>query len=78
MSGISVFWEWSASKFLAAYINLPVFFLLFLGYKLWFKTSMRPLAELDFVSNIPSLEETEDEALLMQKLSFTERLKDMI
>ncbi|KAN0094548.1 Amino acid permease/ SLC12A domain containing protein [Tylopilus felleus] len=78
VSGISIFWNWNASKFVAAYINLPIFFCFFLGYKIWYKTKMLPLAELDFVSDIPTLEETGDEGLLLEKPSLTQRLKDII
>ncbi|KAF8452647.1 general amino acid permease [Boletus edulis BED1] len=78
VSGISVFWEWNAAKFVAAYFNLPLFFLFFIGYKLWYKTKMTPLEELDFVSNIPTLEETGDEALLLEKPSFAKKLGELI
>ena len=61
LNGISVFWNWNTSKFVAACefrvchqleshaqictlflqdINLPIFLLLFIGYKLWYKTKM--------------------------------------
>ncbi|KAF8558635.1 general amino acid permease [Imleria badia] len=78
VSGISIFWDWNTSKFVAAYINLPIFFFLFLGYKLWYKTKILPLAELDFVSNIPTLEETGDDGLLLEKRSFAKTLREMI
>ncbi|KAG6380298.1 general amino acid permease 1 [Boletus reticuloceps] len=78
VGGISIFWEWNAGKFVAAYFNLPLFFLFFIGYKLWYKTKMTPLEELDFVSNIPTLEETGDEALLREKLSFAKKLRELI
>jgi len=77
LNGISIFWDWNAPKFVAAYISLPVFLLLFVGYKLWYKTKITPLAELDFVSNIPTLEETEDEGLLIEKLSFGKKLREL-
>ncbi|KAG6380336.1 amino acid permease/ SLC12A domain-containing protein [Boletus reticuloceps] len=78
LNGISVFWDWSASKFVAAYISLPIFLLLFIGYKLWYKTKILPLAELDFVSNIPTLEETGDEELLFEKTSFAKKLRELV
>ncbi|RXK42115.1 hypothetical protein M231_00472 [Tremella mesenterica] len=45
---------WNTSNFIVSYINLPIFFLLILGY--WFIKRPRHLhsAELDFVSNIPT------------------------
>ncbi|KIJ64779.1 hypothetical protein HYDPIDRAFT_28140 [Hydnomerulius pinastri MD-312] len=78
ISGLSVFWEWNTAKFIAAYINLPVFFGLLVGYKLWYKTKIAPLADLDFVSHIPSLEETGDEGLLLEKPSAFKRLREIM
>ncbi|KAN0094551.1 Amino acid permease/ SLC12A domain containing protein, partial [Tylopilus felleus] len=78
MNDISGLWKWNTSSFIAAYINLPIFLALYLGYKLYYKTKMRPLSQLDFVSNIPTLEETGDEGILLEKLSFTKRVREMI
>ncbi|KAF8452680.1 general amino acid permease [Boletus edulis BED1] len=78
LNGLSVFWDWNASKFVAAYISLPVFLVLFIGYKLRYKTKITPLAELDFVSNVPTLEETGDEELLLEKMSFAKKLRELI
>ncbi|KAF9224925.1 general amino acid permease [Gyrodon lividus] len=78
VSGISVFWQWSTSQFIASYINLPVFFGLLVGYKLWYKTRIAPLADLDFVSNVPSLEETGDEGLLLEKTSALKKLRELM
>ncbi|KAF8843482.1 general amino acid permease [Paxillus ammoniavirescens] len=74
VSGMSVFWDWSASQFIATYINLPIFVCLFVGYKLWYKTKIVSLANLDFVSNVPSLEGTGDEGLLLEKPSKLKQL----
>ncbi|KAF2467420.1 uncharacterized protein BDR25DRAFT_335874 [Lindgomyces ingoldianus] len=40
-NGFQVFFpsKWSAANFLAAYITLPIFVVLYLGHKLWFKTA---------------------------------------
>lgn len=40
-NGFQVFFpqNWSASNFLAAYITIPIFVVLYLGHKLWFRTS---------------------------------------
>ncbi|KAF9238127.1 general amino acid permease [Melanogaster broomeanus] len=78
VSGISVFWDWNTSQFIASYINLPVFFCLLVGYKFWYKTKIAPLADLDFVSNLPSLEDTGDAGLLLEKRSVLKRLKQII
>lgn len=72
--GISVFYHFNASSFVSSYINLPIFSILYLGYKLWHKTKMQPLAKLDFVSNIPTLEETGDEGLLEEKATLIQKI----
>ncbi|KAF2187613.1 proline-specific permease-like protein [Zopfia rhizophila CBS 207.26] len=40
-NGFQVFFpkNWSASNFLAAYITLPIFIVLYAGHKMWFKTA---------------------------------------
>jgi len=60
VSGLSVFWHFNGSDFVAAYINLPIFALLYVGWKFSKKTKIVPLSQLDFVTGIPSLEETEE------------------
>ncbi|KAF9224940.1 hypothetical protein BS17DRAFT_779328 [Gyrodon lividus] len=71
MRGISLFWNWSTSQFIISYINLPAFFGLLVGYKLLYRTKITPLADLDFVSNVPSLEETGDGGLLLKTQTST-------
>jgi len=66
VSGISVFWHFNGSDFVAAYINLPIFASLYVGWKIFKKTKIIPLSQLDFVTGIPSLEETEDKGILEQ------------
>ncbi|KAI6038671.1 general amino acid permease [Pisolithus marmoratus] len=72
ISGISVFWNFNASSFVASYINLPIILCLFIGYKLWYKTKI--VTELDFTSHIPTLEETGDEGLLLEKAPLLQKL----
>ncbi|KAF8500842.1 general amino acid permease 1 [Russula emetica] len=62
--GLSVFWHFNSSDFIAAYINLPIFALLYVGWKIFKKTKIIPLSRLDFVTGIPSLEETEEKGIL--------------
>jgi len=64
VSGLSVFWHFNSSDFIAAYINLPIFALLYVGWKIFKKTKIIPLSRLDFVTGIPSLEETEEKGIL--------------
>jgi amino acid transporter len=39
-NGFQVFWpkQFSAANFLAAYITLPVFLVLYFGHKIWYRT----------------------------------------
>ncbi|KAJ7241440.1 general amino acid permease [Mycena rebaudengoi] len=60
ISGIPVFWAFNGPDFVAAYINIPFFGLLYLGWKIIKKTKIPPLKDLDFTSDIPSLADTED------------------
>ena len=41
-------------------INIPIFLAVYFGYKFIKKTKIRRWDEMDFVTGIPSLEETED------------------
>ncbi|KAH7928822.1 general amino acid permease [Leucogyrophana mollusca] len=78
VSGISVFWDFVASDFVAAYINIPIFIGLYIGFKVWRKTKIPSMAELDFTSNIPTLAETGDEDLLVEKPSALSRIRQII
>ncbi|KAH9002723.1 general amino acid permease 1 [Lactarius hatsudake] len=64
VSGLSVFWNFNGPDFVAAYINLPIFALLYVGWKIIKRTKIHPLSQLDFVTGIPSLEETEEKGFL--------------
>ncbi|KAF7971189.1 hypothetical protein HWV62_21866 [Athelia sp. TMB] len=59
INGFYVFWEFNASSFLTCYINIPFFALLFFGYKIFKRTKVWKTDEMDFVSGIPSVEQTE-------------------
>jgi len=59
VNGYGVFFHFDTSIFLTAYINIPIFATLYFGYKFVYKTKIwRPL-EMDFVTGIPTVEETE-------------------
>ncbi|KAH9179374.1 general amino acid permease 1 [Lactarius sanguifluus] len=64
VSGLSVFWHFNGPDFVAAYINLPIFALSYVGWKIIKRTKIHPLSQLDFVTGIPSLEETEEKGIL--------------
>ncbi|KAG8946074.1 hypothetical protein FRC04_012052 [Tulasnella sp. 424] len=59
INGFDVFFDFTASGFLTAYINIPIFFGLYFGYKIWKKTKAWRPDEMDFVRGIPTIEETE-------------------
>ncbi|EGN96889.1 hypothetical protein SERLA73DRAFT_111663 [Serpula lacrymans var. lacrymans S7.3] len=59
INGFEVFWAFNASGFLTAYINIPFFFILYFFWKIFKRTSVWKLHEMDFVTGIPSMEETE-------------------
>ncbi|KAH7909949.1 amino acid permease/ SLC12A domain-containing protein [Hygrophoropsis aurantiaca] len=59
INGFEVFWNFTAAKFITSYINLPIFFSLFMFWKITKKTKVRKPAEMDFVTGIPPPEETE-------------------
>ncbi|CAK5267222.1 unnamed protein product [Mycena citricolor] len=58
-NGYAVFFKFETSIFLTAYINIPIFLMLYLGYKLIYKTRVWKPLEMDFVTGIPTVEETE-------------------
>jgi amino acid transporter len=47
------------SEFITAYINLPIFVVTFVGWKIYKKTKVWDPLERDFVTGIPTIEETE-------------------
>lgn len=52
-NGFQVFFpsNWSASSFLAAYITIPIFLVLYAGHKIWFKTRFAiPIHEIDVIT----------------------------
>jgi len=59
VNGFTVFYKWNVSKFLTAYINIPIYIVLYLGYKIVYKSKIPKLKDVDLVTNIPTMEETE-------------------
>ncbi|KDQ61937.1 hypothetical protein JAAARDRAFT_31430 [Jaapia argillacea MUCL 33604] len=64
INGFEVFWSFNASGFLTAYINIPIFFGLYFFWKIYKRTKFWKPSEMDFVTGIPTLEETEEEEIL--------------
>ncbi|KAI0058944.1 general amino acid permease 1 [Artomyces pyxidatus] len=59
INGYTVFWTWNTSTFLTSYINIPIFFGLWAIGWIWMRSRFWRAHEMDFVTGIPSLEETE-------------------
>ncbi|KAJ8469798.1 hypothetical protein ONZ45_g16772 [Pleurotus djamor] len=59
INGFEVFFNFTIDEFLTAYINIPIFFALFLGYKIIKRTTFWRSYNMDFETGIPTIEETE-------------------
>ncbi|KAH7881936.1 general APC amino acid permease [Phlebopus sp. FC_14] len=59
INGFYVFWAFNASDFLISYINIPIFFGLYAFWKITKRTKVWKPEEMDFVTGIPTVEETE-------------------
>lgn len=59
VNGFEVFWSFNAAGFLTAYINIPIFAGLYLFWKITRRTKVWKPEEMDFVTGIPTPEETE-------------------
>jgi len=60
INGFAVFFgKFNVSNFFTAYVNIPIFLILYVGYKIVKGTKVWKPLEMDFVTGIPSMEETE-------------------
>jgi amino acid transporter len=59
VNGYAVFWDFNATDFITAYINIAIFAALYFGYKIIMRTKIWKPMEMDFVTGIPTVEETE-------------------
>ncbi|KAL5492326.1 hypothetical protein ACEPAI_3773 [Sanghuangporus weigelae] len=59
INGFDVFFDFNASGFLTSYINIPLFFIFYVGWKFFKRTKVWKPHEMDFVTGIPTVEETE-------------------
>ena len=50
VNGFAVFFEFNASDFLVAYINIPIFAVLYIGWKVYRRTKVWKPSEMDFVT----------------------------
>ncbi|KAG8861497.1 hypothetical protein FRB96_002946 [Tulasnella sp. 330] len=76
INGFNVFWSFNASDFFTCYINIPIFFGLYFGYKIWKKTKIWKPEEMDFVRGIPTIEETE--APFVPPVTFWEKVAEKL
>lgn len=54
--------NWDVSNFLAAYITIPIFFMLYLGHKFWFRTPFAiPISEIDVITGKKEMDELADQ-----------------
>lgn len=52
--------NWDVSNFIAAYITLPVFLVLYLGHKIWFRTRLCvPVKDIDVLTGLKEMDELE-------------------
>lgn len=59
INGFEVFFSWDTPLFITSYINVPIFFALWIGWRVYKRTRFWRASEMDFVTGIPSVEETE-------------------
>jgi len=59
INGFNVFFAFDVADFLIAYINIPLFIGLYFGWKVIKRTKIWKPQDMDFVTGIPSIEETE-------------------
>ncbi|KAH8103904.1 general amino acid permease 1 [Cristinia sonorae] len=64
INGFAVFFDFNASDFLVSYLNIPLFFGLYFGWKIFKRTKIWKPEEMDFHTGIPTVEETEEPEVL--------------
>ena len=64
--GYDSFIPFKADAFITSYIAIPVFFILWAGYKFYFKTRIIPLDRIDLVSGKREIDEEEEQFLAEQ------------
>ncbi|KXN90682.1 putative proline-specific permease put4 [Leucoagaricus sp. SymC.cos] len=78
VNGFAVFFEWNTRDFLIAYINIPIFFGLYLLYKIPKRSKFWKASEMDFYTGIPTLEETETYRDEDEPRTFLEKVADFV
>jgi len=76
-NGFQVFWpgKFSAANFLAAYITLPIFLVLYLGHKIYFRTGLTiKLEEIDVVTGKKEMDELADMEVAREPKNFLQKV----
>lgn len=65
--GFDTFLPWNVANFITSYIAVPIFFVLWLGYKLIFKTRVILPKDVDIVTGLRAIDEEEEQYLEYEK-----------
>jgi amino acid transporter len=65
--GFDTFLPWNVANFITSYIAVPIFFVLWLGYKLIFKTRVILPKHVDLVTGLRAIDEEEEQYLEYEK-----------
>ncbi|KAF9451076.1 dicarbixylic amino acid permease [Macrolepiota fuliginosa MF-IS2] len=61
--GFDAFIPWNTANFITNYIGIPIFFFLWLGYKLFYRTKVIRYDEVDLVTGLKAIDDEEKEFL---------------
>ncbi|KAF9532935.1 dicarboxylic amino acid permease [Crepidotus variabilis] len=64
--GFDTFLPWNTANFITSYIAIPVFFFLWIGYKLMFRTKQLRPHEVDLVTGLKAIDEEEQRYLAQE------------
>ncbi|KAG8933953.1 hypothetical protein FRC02_010888 [Tulasnella sp. 418] len=64
--GFDTFMPWNHKNFITSYIGAPVFLAMWLGYKLYHKTKVIPLEDVDLISGKKAIDDEEERYLAEQ------------
>ncbi|KAF9030758.1 dicarbixylic amino acid permease [Panaeolus papilionaceus] len=61
--GFDTFIPWNAANFVTSYIAVPIFFFMWIGYKIMYRTKSIPLGEVDLITGLRAIDEEEEKYL---------------
>ncbi|KAF9233829.1 dicarboxylic amino acid permease [Melanogaster broomeanus] len=67
-NGFSTFLPFVSSSFITSYISIPIFVVLWVGYKVYFRTSTIPASEADLFTGKKEIDDEEEEFVAREKL----------